>query len=62
MQIITPPPPLARNMLIDTPTTQRLTFWSIKLKIWIFIKSVPPLAYQTNCTPPLRMYPLRTRE
>ena len=48
MKIITPP--LAHNTLINTPTTQRLTFWLIELKICIFIKSAPPLAYQTNCT------------
>ena len=41
----------------DTPTTQRLNFRLIKLKICIFIKSAPPLAYQTNCTLTLRMYP-----
>ena len=46
----------------NTPTTQRLTFRLIELKICIFIKSAPSLAYQTNCTPTLRMYPLRTRE
>ena len=55
-------PPLAHNTLSDTPTTQRLTFRLIELKIFISIKSAPPLAYQTNCTLTLRMCPLRTRE
>ena len=48
--------------LSDTSTTQRITFRLIELKICIFIKSAPPLAYQTNCTITLSMYPLRTRE
>ena len=46
MKIITPPP-LAHNTLSDTPTTQRLTFRLIKIKIFIFIKPPPPLAYHT---------------
>ena len=56
MKIITPPP-LSHNALIDTSTTQRLTFWLIELKICIFIKSAPPLAYQNNCTLTLHMCP-----
>ena len=46
----------------DTPTNQRLTFRLIEIKIWIFIKSAPSLAYQTNCKLTLRMYTLRTSE
>ena len=61
MKIITPPP-LVHNTLSDTPTTQQLTFRLIELKICIFIKSAPPLAYKTNCALTLRMHPLRTRE
>ena len=61
MQIITPFP-LAHTTPSNTATTQQLTFRLIELKIWIFIKSAPPLVYQTNCTLTLCMYLLRTIE